>query len=72
MGLEDLSEGQTAVIARIRGSGACRSQLLGLGLVPGVPIRAVQVPREGALVLEVFGSNLVLGRCMAENVEIRR
>lgn len=71
MGLHQMPEGQTAVITRICGGADCRSKLLSLGLIPGVPVKKIQHRPSGAVILEVLGTSLFLGQGMAQDVEVR-
>ncbi|HSV56398.1 MAG TPA: ferrous iron transport protein A [Magnetospirillaceae bacterium] len=71
MVLEKLDDGGSGVVARIQGGSGMRSRLLRLGIIPGVPVRKLQGGSNGPVVLEVLGSNVMLGRGMAEVIEIR-
>lgn len=70
MVLGKLDDGGAGVVARIHGGRGMRSRLLRLGIIPGVPVRKLQGGSSGPVVLEVLGSNVMLGRGMAEVVEI--
>jgi ferrous iron transport protein A len=57
--LADLAVGQGGTIARVDGPRAFRRRLMELGLVPGTPVRVVNVaPLGDPLELEVRGSRL--------------
>lgn len=71
MSLCQLPEGKRGVVARIEGEKSLRDHLFRLGLVPGVPVKKVQGTGAGPMVLEVLGTNVLLGDGLAGGVEVR-
>jgi len=69
--LSMIEDGTAAVVSRIDGGRMMRSRLLQLGIIPGVPIRKVRGGVEGPFILEVLGSSVMLGRGMANAIEVR-
>lgn len=72
MQLGTLEDGAAGVVGRIDGGRMMRGRLLRLGIVPGVPVRKVRGGDEGPVVLEVLGGSVMLGRGMANAIELRQ
>jgi len=68
MSLEALEKGKRAVVARIEGGLYAREKLLELGVVPGVPVRKLQGGRNGPVLVEVLGSQVMIGHGLAAKV----
>jgi Fe2+ transport system protein FeoA len=65
-----LEDGGGGVVVRIQGGRGLRDHLLRLGIVPGVRVRKVQGGDRGPLVLDVLGTSVMIGRGMAEAIEV--
>ena len=75
MRLLELTQGDTAVIDRINGGAGMRYRMDGFGLREGKRIRLIMAaPFRGPLLLEDLGSGarIMIGRGMAESVEVSR
>lgn len=70
MSLELLEKGKRAVVTRIDGGHGAREKLLKLGLVPGVPVRMLQGNKKGPVLVEVLGSQVMIGHGLASKVFI--
>jgi len=73
--LLELKQGDTAVIDRINGGAGMRYRMDGFGLREGKRIRLIMAaPFRGPLLLEDLGSGarIMIGRGMAESVEVSR
>lgn len=68
MSLEALEKGKRAVVARIEGGLYAREKLLELGVVPGVLVRKLQGGRNGTVLVEVLGSQVMIGHGLAAKV----
>lgn len=71
MTIDTLETGRLAVVCGVHGGHARRGHLMNLGIVPGVPVRVVQAGMRGPMILEVLGSRIMLGRGLAEAIEVR-
>lgn len=72
MSLGSLENDSGGVVLRLHGGRGMRDHLFRLGIVPGVRVRMVHGGNRGPIVLEVLGSNVMLGRELAEKIEIRQ
>ena len=68
MSLEMLENGKRGVVTRIDGGGSAREHLLALGLVPGVPVRKLQGGLSGPVLVEVLGTQVMVGHGLAMKV----
>lgn len=68
MGLNEVIQGKSARILKIEGGIMIRKKLLQMGIVPGIPVRVIQKPDKGPMLLSVLGNQLILGQGMAEKV----
>lgn len=72
MTLDELPQGQRALIAAITGGGPFRRRLLELGLLPGTPVvRTAQAPFGDPKTFLVRGAVLALRRREAALVELQ-
>lgn len=71
MSIDTLEKGRRAVVCGVRGGNARRGHLMNLGIVPGVPVRVIQAGTQGPMILEVLGTRIMLGRGLAESIEVR-
>lgn len=65
-----LPTGGTAVVAALPDTHALAKRLISLGLTPGAEVQMLQNRGRGAVILEVHGARLALGRGQAERVKI--
>jgi len=70
MPLTMLDEGKKAVLKMITGGRQLRSRLAALGLLPGTELEVIQNSGHGPFVVAVKGSRIVIGRGMAERIEV--
>jgi ferrous iron transport protein A len=66
-----LPAGESGVVATLPESRGLARRLISLGLAPGAEVHMLQNRGRGAIILEVHGARLALGRGQAERVEIR-
>jgi Fe2+ transport system protein FeoA len=66
-----LPAGESGVVAELPESRGLARRLISLGLAPGAEVHMLQNRGRGAVILEVHGVRLALGRGQAERVEIR-
>lgn len=65
-----LPPGGTAVVAALPESRGAAARLISMGLTPGSEVRMLQNRGRGAIILEVHGARLALGRGQAEKVDV--
>jgi Fe2+ transport system protein FeoA len=65
-----LEDGGAGTVSRIEGGRGLRGRLMRLGIMPGVRVRKVHGGIAGPVVVEVMGSSVMLGRGMADSVEL--
>ena len=70
MPLTFVPPGRTATIRAIHGGRAMRQRLASMGLLPESQIEVLRGNLNGALVVRVKESRLVLGRGMAEKIRV--
>ena len=70
MPLTGMSEGSVAILKAITGGRQMRTRLAALGLLPGTRIEVIQNSGKGPFVVSVRGSRIVIGRGMAQQVEV--
>jgi ferrous iron transport protein A len=66
-----LAPGGSGVVAALPESHGLARRLISLGLTPGAEVHMLQNRGRGAVILEVHGARLALGRGQAERVDIR-
>jgi Fe2+ transport system protein FeoA len=66
-----LPAGESGMVAALPESRGLARRLISLGLAPGAEVHMLQNRGRGAVILEVHGARLALGRNQAERVEIR-
>ena len=70
MPLTMVSEGTKAVLKSIGGGHQMRGRLAALGLLPGTELEVIQNSGHGPFVVSVRGSRIVIGRGMAQRMEV--
>ncbi len=69
--LDKLKPGKTALVERITGGRHLRQKLVNLGMLPGSEVSIVRSNRLGPMVLNVQGSQIMLGAGMASKIYVR-
>ena len=71
MKLNELKEGQSAVILSVGGEGSLRQHFLDMGVIPGVPVTLMKfAPMGDPMELRIHGYELTLRLADAEKIEI--
>ena len=70
MPLTMVSEGGRATLRSIGGGRQMRGRLAAMGLLPGTELEVVQNSGKGPFIVSVRGSRIVIGRGMAERMEV--
>ncbi|MCP4571774.1 MAG: ferrous iron transport protein A [bacterium] len=70
MPLTMVSEGTKAILKSIDGGHQMRGRLAALGLLPGTELEVIQNSGHGPFVVSVRGSRIVIGRGMAQRMEV--
>jgi Fe2+ transport system protein FeoA len=65
-----LAPGSNAVVAALPDAPGLARRLISLGLTPGAEVCMLQNRGRGAVILEVHGARLALGRGQAERVDV--
>jgi ferrous iron transport protein A len=68
--LSDVPEGEWVFISRVHAGQGLKGHLSALGLIPNTRCRVVRNTGRGPLIVHAHGSSLMLGRGMAEMVEV--
>jgi Fe2+ transport system protein FeoA len=68
--LAHLPCGSRAVVAGLPQSHGLAKRLIALGLIPGAEVYVLQNRGRGAIIVEVHGARLALGRGQAERVVV--
>ena len=71
MNLTTLHNGDSAIIEAVEAGRGLRSRLIALGLIPGTPVNIINIGGSGPVVLEVHDSRIVIGRGIAEKIEVK-
>lgn len=71
MPLSEIESGKIVRIVKINGGRGFRQKLLGLGLIPGVPVKVIQRGRGFPVVLSVMGNRVMIGCGMAGKVMVK-
>jgi Fe2+ transport system protein FeoA len=66
-----LPTGASGVVTTLPETRGVARRLISLGLAPGAEVHMLQNRGRGAVILEVHGARLALGRGQAERVDIR-
>ena len=69
--LSDIRPGDTVIVEAITGGRHLRQKLVNLGMIPGTGIRVVRANRLGPMVLDVQGSQIMIGAGMAKRIYVR-
>jgi len=70
--LQMLAEGESAVIADVRGGRGIRRRLSDMGLAPGVTVQvAGQGAGAGPVVVRAMGARIAIGHGMARRIMVR-
>lgn len=68
--LNTARSGHEVIIRRIHSGRDMRARLAALGLMAGVRVRVVRAGRRNPTVIALQGARIVLGRGMAERIEV--
>ena len=71
MSLSELKPGSTAIVENICGGRHLRQKLVNFGMLPGTEIRVIRANRFGPMVLNVQGSQIMLGAGMTKRINVR-
>ena len=71
MPLSMVSANETVKVVTVRAGWGLQRRLADMGLTPGLKVRVVRSHRFGALVLDVRGSRLALGRGLARRIMVK-
>ena len=72
MSLSDLKQGNRAKVESIIGGKNLRQRLVNLGLLPGSEFTVIRSSRLGPMVLNVQGSQIMIGRGMAKQIYVKQ
>lgn len=70
MYLNELHNGNKAIVKRIIGGSSFKRKLLQMGIIPGVEIKVLSNQKYGPVILEIFENKVIIGNGMAEKIEI--
>jgi Fe2+ transport system protein FeoA len=62
----------TVKVLRVEGGFGMMERLKPMGVLPGEDIEVVRNDSSGPLIISVKGSRLILGRGMAQKIDVRR
>lgn len=68
--LPSLPEGTEARVRAIYGGQGMLARLADLGILPGVHLKVVRTARCGPVIVEVKGGRVIIGRGMADRIEV--
>ena len=71
MNLTALHNGDSAIIEAVEAGRGLRSRLIALGLLPGTPVNVINIDGSGPVVLELRDSRIVIGRGIAQKIEVK-
>ena len=71
MPLSMVSPGEQVQVVSVSAGWGLQRRLADMGLTPGLKVRVVRSHRFGALVLDVRGSRLALGRGLARKIMVK-
>ena len=69
--LSMVSQGEQVKVVSISAGWGLQRRLADMGLTPGLKIRVVRSQKTGAVVLDVRGSRLALGRGIAHKIMVK-
>jgi len=72
MSLSNLEPGKKAVVETIIGGRSLRQRLVNLGMLPGSAVTVIRSSRLGPMVLNVQGSQIMIGRGMAKQIYVKQ
>lgn len=72
MSLSELKPGKCAIVESILGGKHLRQKLVNLGMIPGSEVRVVRANRMGPMVLDVQGSQIMIGQGMAKRINVKQ
>jgi Fe2+ transport system protein FeoA len=64
--------GDELVVDEITWSPGVKRRLEDMGFVKGTPVRVIRSDGFGAIIVEIKGSKLLLGRGMAQKINVRK
>ena len=71
MTLKELQVGQSAVIKKVKTSGALKQRFMDMGITKGITVKVIKVaPLGDPIEIELRGYNLSIRKNDAENIEI--
>lgn len=70
MSLSEIRPGRIAIVQSITGGKHLRQKLVNLGLLPGCEVQVVRANRMGPMVLNVQGSQIMIGQGMARRINV--
>ncbi len=68
--LDKITPGSTVRVISLSGGRHAREKLMGLGIVPGEQIKVRKSDNGGPLVIDIYGSKMVLGLGLAQKVHV--
>ena len=69
--LARVTPGHQVEFVRVESGQALQSRLASMGLIPGAHFKVVRNDQRGPCVLALKGTRLMLGRGMADRIEVR-
>ncbi len=71
MSLSELRPGTRAIVESISGGKHLRQKLVHLGMIPGSEVKVIRANRMGPMVLNIQGSQIMIGQGMARRIYVR-
>jgi Fe2+ transport system protein FeoA len=71
MPLSSVSAGRKVKLCAIRAGRSFHARLVSLGLLPGTELEVIHNSAWGPFIVSVKGSRIMLGRGMAEKIEVK-
>lgn len=68
--LSAVEAGQTVRLRCVNACGGLEARLAAMGLLPGVELEVIRSAPNGPFIIEVKSTRLVLGRGMAQKIEV--
>ncbi|OQY32122.1 MAG: hypothetical protein B6241_11850 [Spirochaetaceae bacterium 4572_59] len=72
MSLSELEPGKCAIVESILGGKYLRQKLVNLGMIPGSEVRVIRANKMGPMVLDVQGSQIMIGQGMAKRINVKQ
>lgn len=69
--LSNVAEGQEVEVQSIHGGQELKARLTAMGIMPGARLRVMRNASRGPFIVAVKGSRVMLGRGMAQKLEVR-